>query len=1024
MRPFLSLALLLTVSSLGFAQPTVAPTDALTPEQERKSFKLPPGFEAQLVVAEPAIYKPMQMSFDLMGRLWVTSSLEYPWAVMGKNGRDKLVILDDFGEDGKARKVTTFADELNIPIGVLPLPDCKSVIVSSIDTTVDPPGCFIWKLTDTDGDGKADERVKLFGPFGIRDTHGMVNSFTLMPDGWVYACHGFSNDSKVKGKDGHEITLNSGNTIRFRPDGSRIEVFTRGQVNPFGMTYDTHFNLYNADCHSRPMTQLIRGAVYQSFGKPHDGLGYGPDMIGHDHNSTGLCGLQWYEADHFPKEYQGMMFLGNVVTSKVNLDKIEFTGSSPKAVLQPDFLSSDDLWFRPTDIKLGPDGALYVNDFYNKIIGHYEVDLKHPGRDRTRGRLWRIVYKGLDGKAPAPKPVGNLLKLNREKLEKLLSHPNIVVRMQATHAIINSKEEVRDREISRKAPRAGPYNRTEDIRQAQQMWADEAESLFSYMQRERAAEIGDLEAPVSGAHRLRLETARKEWDREREHREKGVRHWQTPRFPSNNPQTDRALADHMTAIPDVKNLPVLLNGLAKISNDEALRHSARIALRQTLRQPGAWTALKGEKLDEGTIRTVAEIALGIGTMQSAEFISVHLKSLTASPMLTAFVEHASRYGDEAAPLFEFVKTHAPRDTRVTLALFQGYQRGLQQRGTRFDRGDLEMARELVLNGLADSDPKTLQTCFDVASAMRLKSVYGPVAAFAARKDRDVNQRAAAFGALLTLDAAAAVTQLGNLLNQADEAIAVREKAAGALGTVGSPEAYAQLLKGIAQAPARLQTGIATAMAGRPEGAEQLLSAVKAGKASARLLQERPVQVKLTDSKLPKVDARIAELTRGLPSADQKMLATLAQRKTNFERAKPDARLGAVLFKNTCAACHQIGQEGAKFGPQLDGVGIRGIERLLEDILDPSRNVDQAFRATTLQLADGRQVTGLQIRDEGGILTLIDGLGKEVRVPGKDVEEKRQTNLSPMPANFLDSMKEEDFQHLLAYLLSQKAKLEK
>ena len=103
MRPFLSLALLLTVSSLGFAQPTVAPTDALTPEQERKSFKLPPGFEAQLVVAEPAIYKPMQMSFDLMGRLWVTSSLEYPWAVMGKNGRDKLVILDDFGEDGKAR---------------------------------------------------------------------------------------------------------------------------------------------------------------------------------------------------------------------------------------------------------------------------------------------------------------------------------------------------------------------------------------------------------------------------------------------------------------------------------------------------------------------------------------------------------------------------------------------------------------------------------------------------------------------------------------------------------------------------------------------------------------------------------------------------------------------------------------------------------------------------------------------------------------------------------------------------------
>ncbi|WP_020470264.1 PVC-type heme-binding CxxCH protein [Zavarzinella formosa] len=1023
MRPFHSLALLLLLSWPALAQPTIAPTDALTPEEERKTFKLPPGFEAQLVVAEPDILKPMQVAFDLMGRMWVTCSQEYPFAAMGKPGRDKVVVLDDFGEDGKARKVTVFADDLNIPIGVLPLPDCKSVIVSSIDTTVNPPGCFIWKLTDTDGDGKADERVKLFGFFGIRDTHGMVNSFTLMPDGWVYACHGFSNDSKAKGKDGHEITLNSGNTIRFRPDGSRIEVFTRGQVNPFGMTYDTYFNLYNADCHSRPMTQLIRGAVYQSFGKPHDGLGYGPDMIGHDHDSTGLCGLQWYEADHFPKEYKGMMFLGNVVTNKINLDKIEFTGSTPKAVLQPNFLNSGDPWFRPTDIKLGPDGALYITDFYNKIIGHYEVDLKHPGRDRTKGRIWRIVWKGLDGKAPAPKPVGNLLKLNREKLELLLGHPNITVRMQATHAIINYRSEQAElnaKEIIEATPEA------EDIRRAHRLWADEAESLFSYMQREmRKHEAASPEMPVTETHRLRLRTAIKEWERDREHRDKAQRlEQETSKFPSDQPQVDRALTDNMTAVPNVKNLSLLLNGLPKITNDVALRHSTRIALRETLRQPGAWTALKGEKLDEAAIRTVAEIALGIGNMQSAEFVTANLKSLGGSPQLAAFVEHASRYGDEAPALFEFVKTHAPKNTRLTLAMFQGYQRGLQQRGTRFDKGDLEMAHQLITEGLADTDPKTVQTCFDVASALKLKTSYEPVAAFAARKDRDVNLRAAAFGAMLNLDATSAVTQLGNLLNQADESVAAREKVAGVLGTVGTPEAYAQLLKGIAQAPARLQTGIATAMAGRPEGAEQLLTAVKAGKASARLLQERPVQAKLTDSKLPKVNERIAELTKGLPSADQKMLATLAQRKANFEKAKPDAKLGAALFKTSCAVCHQIAQEGAKFGPQLDGIGIRGIERLLEDVLDPSRNVDQAFRATTLELSNGRTLTGLLAREEGGILVLVDNLGKEIRVPAKDVDNKRQTNLSPMPANFLDTMKEEDFQNLLAFLLSQKAKPEK
>lgn len=1019
MRLLLVAWLLPLLASVSFAQSTIAPSDAKTPEEERKSFKLPPGFEAQLVVAEPDILKPMQMNFDLMGRLWVTTSQEYPWAAMGKAGRDKLVILDEFGDDGKAKKVTVFADDLNIPIGVLPLPDCTSVLVSSIDTTVNPPGCFIWKLTDTDGDGKADEREKLFGPFGIKDTHGMVNSFTLMPDGWVYACHGFANDSKVKGKDGHEITINSGNTIRFRPDGSRIEVYTRGQVNPFGMTYDTYFNLYNADCHSRPMTQLIRGAVYQSFGKPHDGLGYGPDMIGHDHHSTGLCGLQWYEAPHFPKEYQGMMFLGNVVTNKVNLDKIEFTGSTPKAVLQPDFLSSSDPWFRPVDIKQGPDGALYITDFYNKIIGHYEVDLKHPGRDRTKGRLWRIVWKGLDGKAPAPQGVGNIRKMPFNKVYDLLAHPNIVVRMMATHAIINN-DQVQE---FKKAEADLPDPRANAIRTAHQHWATEGEAILSYLAKREMARVSHqaYEHDIAAAHIIKLETAHEEWNRDRKHRERDKKAIESFKFPSDRPQVDRAWTDQLTAAPKAEYLETLFNGYAAITNDVALKHSTKIAIREILRQAGGWTTIKATKLTPETTRVIAEIALGIGTMQSAEFLMLHLKDLSQSSQLSAIVEHAARHGDEAPALFEFIKTHSPTNVRQTVILFQGYQRGLQQRGTRFDKNDIELANTIVLDGLADSDPKTIQASLDITSAMRLKASYDVVTKFAMRKDRDVNQRAAAFSTMVNLDATQAVVQLGKILNQADEAVAVREKAASVLGTIGTPAANAQLLNAIATAPARLQTGIATALATRGDGADLLLNAVKAGKASARLLQERPVQVKLIETKLPNVQSRIDELTKGLPSADQKMLATLSQRRAAFEKAKPDAKLGAVLFKNNCANCHQIAQQGAKVGPQLDGIGVRGIERLLEDVLDPSRNVDQAFRATTLQLFDGRTLSGLVLREEGGVVVLADHLGKEVRVNGKDIENRRQTNLSPMPANFLDTMKEDEFQHLMAYLLSQQMK---
>src|SRR5262249_10588878 len=160
------------------------------------------------------------------------------------------------------RKVTTFADGLNIPIGVLPLPDAKGALVFSIPS--------IHRLRDTDGDGRADQREVLFGEFGFRDTHGMTNAFTWGFDGWVYACHGFSNPSTGTGADDSSVKMQSGNVYRMRADGSHVEQVTWGQVNPFGLALDPLGNLFSCDCHSRPIYQLLRGAYYPSFGKPHD----------------------------------------------------------------------------------------------------------------------------------------------------------------------------------------------------------------------------------------------------------------------------------------------------------------------------------------------------------------------------------------------------------------------------------------------------------------------------------------------------------------------------------------------------------------------------------------------------------------------------------------------------------------------------------------------------------------------------------------------------------------------------------
>jgi putative heme-binding domain-containing protein len=159
----------------------------------------------------------------------------------------------------------------------------------------------------------------------------------------------------------------------------------------------------------------------------------------------------------------------------------------------------------------------------------------------------------------------------------------------------------------------------------------------------------------------------------------------------------------------------------------------------------------------------------------------------------------------------------------------------------------------------------------------------------------------------------------------------------------------------------------------------------------------------------------------LPPADQKLAALLEQRRAGFRRSSKPHRPeeGVAIFEKTCGICHQLGGKGVRIGPQLDGIGSRGLDRLVEDILDPNRNVDQAFRVTNLALDDGRVASGLLLREEGEILVLADAQGKEVRVPKASVVERKTSQLSPMPANLYDQIPEDDFNRLLDYLLSKR-----
>jgi len=220
-------------------------------------------------------------------------------------------------------------------------------------------------------------------------------------------------------------------------------------------------------------------------------------------------------------------------------------------------------------------------------------------------------------------------------------------------------------------------------------------------------------------------------------------------------------------------------------------------------------------------------------------------------------------------------------------------------------------------------------------------------------------------------------------------------------------------------PYRVQNGWAEALATSVSGASALLDAVGAGAVPPRILLERAVKDRLSAGKPAALTARFAELTKDLPAADRERDRLVRRKRMAYASSKAKPADGETVFQKNCTVCHQLGGKGALVGPQLTGIGVRGLERLCEDILDPNRNVDVNFRTTVLTLQDGDIVSGLFRRDEGDQLVLADAVGKEFTVPRKNVKERGQTESSLMPDNFGEAISAEDFNALLAYLLAQR-----
>lgn len=986
----------------------VRSTPARTPEEERLGFKLPQGFEITLYASEPDIGKPINIAFDAKGRVWVTQSFEYPFAATPGKGRDKVSILEDTDNDGKADKFVHFNDTLNIPIGVMPVND--GAVVYSIPN--------VYRFTDANGDGKPDKQNKLLGPFEYRDTHGMVNNFIIGYDGWIHACHGFTNRSSIAAADGDSIHMRSGNTFRFRRDGSRVEHTTDGRINPFGLAYDELGYLYSTDCHTSPLYQLIRGGDYTQWGKD-DLMGFAPDMKHLEDEATALAGIAYYADTRFPKEYRNNFYIGDAVSCRVYRNSSTWKGSSPVGKKEDDFVLSEDPSFRPVDVKLGPDGALYIADFYNSIIGHYEVPLDHPKRDKTRGRIWRITYKGEANKKQ------DFTAANTQALLESLRSDNLSVRLTAADQLVER--------IGRPA-----INPVVSLINENDVSVPEYVHSLWILQRLNALTPDIISK--SSKHpetAIRLHTMRVLI--EQQDSSAGTYQIAKQGLLDKDAHVQRAAVELVGNFPTLESVSqVIAHRKKTLEDDSHLIYTDRLVLRNLLRNENLMGQVVSRKWspDEGAV--LASVLPGVQTTASGQLLFNYLRTdtLRRDELERAF-KHVAQFVPDAHlnELVNVAKSYGNGDPNLEFIIFRQVQDGIARRGAKenhqLQQWGKNLAMQLLPTGTTgrvnkENENEKQQAVDRLTFAMNLAGKYQlstlQPQLLTAFKDSAVEPdiRISALRALLRINHESNLPSAKSVYESGTSTDNFRKRILGLLGEFPG-QVVNNFLATIGTVPPDLQPVMATSLAASPQGIDILFAKVKKGDLFARMLLQPKVEERILLNMNARQRKEFETLTANLEDINQQKQSLISGRITDFAQAKPapSADVGRTVFVRNCATCHSIGGEGGSIGPQLDGVGNWGPSALIEKVLDPNRNVSESFRNYTLKLKDNKVLSGLYRREEGAVLVFADVSGKEFTIPKSDIVERTPSKYSLMPDQFATSISQQDFNALISYLLTVK-----
>lgn len=1008
-----------------------------------KTLQLHPEFNVTLAADENVSEKIMSLDWDEKGRLWVVETPEYPggrdvnkndfkaywdrardakdFPVGGKEPRkpkDRISILEDTNGDGVMDKKTVFADGLELPTSLVFWKD--GVIISQAPD-------ILW-VRDTDRDGKADKIETLYTGWGTFDTHAVISNFRWGQDGWIYGAVGYTR-GKVKSGDGSKDFGDiAAGIYRFKPDGSMLEQIAAGgcntwgcEVAPDGEVIFTTATCGEPICHVViPEKILARGQVggmksflsiidenkiYPAFDEKRqpyvqiDWVGAWTAAAGATIYDGGAWPAKWLPAERYS------FFMGEATRQLFHHEFLEskgatYQGRKEDGRRQTEFLASTDYWFRPIHSRVGPDGAIYMVDFYNQIATHNDTRgpahgarnaATRPDRDHHFTRLWRIQHK--EAKAL---PASGINRDDAATLINALNHPNGWVRNTANRLLIENPSMLESV--------IGDLGQI--ISDTQATPAARVQALWLYRV---AAENGQV--PWSEQVAQAAFSDKSAWVRKNAIRVAAELSTKPASLKSDDGSdpvkaTEKAVIERLND-PDGRVKIYSLMAVGTLPPTRALADAV----------VAAWPGLKDKWLESA--------AVGAAEKDPLLFIEASFASKDPA-FLASYVPHLSRLVANrkdaalAARLVQLVSKQAPGTDGLKAAVLESLASSLDASVVPpADAATIAALKELLASGRTAGSVLPLVARWNASEA--LASELKPAIARAATQLSDVlvsdetrGQIAANLIGVRNVDPSVIGTVASLIGSQASPAL--QKRVIESLGS--APEGAQALVTGFPKLPsAQIETAFAQILK-RPESTAAFLEALAKKDVDINVLGPARVH-RLRTHGDPKIAARATAVIDELkgPEAKEKE-AIIAKLRPEIEKAG-DVENGKKVFTANCAGCHIFKGEGRNLAPNLTGMGAHGAADLLIHIVDPNRLVEPNFISVSIETKGGDQFDGVIDRENAAEVVLRDATTDHtIRVA--DIANRRSTGRSLMPEGF-EALGAPALRDLLSYICADENK---